>query len=85
MNNRDKLRQLLDDYDMTQAKAAELIAVATKRPCSSRAVRSWLNNPDSPNSRPCPDYALDALHAALDAMRRLLELRRVQQTQETSV
>lgn len=65
MDNRDQLRQLLTDNDKTQAEGAALICGHTKRPCSVRAIRSWLNNPEAPSARKCPDWAIEALRDAL--------------------
>lgn len=50
---------------MTQADGAALICERTKRPCSVRAVRSWLNDPDKPSSRSCPDWAVEILEVEL--------------------
>ncbi|RMN13963.1 hypothetical protein ALQ65_200124 [Pseudomonas syringae pv. coriandricola] len=65
MENRDQLRQLLADHDKTQAEGAALICGHTKRPCSVRAVRSWLNDPKASSARKCPDWAIEALTEAL--------------------
>lgn len=65
MSNRVEYKRLLDEYGLTQADSAALICKQTQRPCSVRAVRSWLNDPDKPSSRPCPDWALAALKNAL--------------------
>ncbi|MCY1312605.1 hypothetical protein D9M70_630420 [compost metagenome] len=75
MDNRSRYLHLLDTYGITQAKSAELIAAVTKRPCSARSVRSWLNNPDNPSSRPCPDWAVSALATAISYMERALAAR----------
>lgn len=61
MTNREKYLTLLADFELSQAKSAELIATQTQRPCSARTVRSWLNDSDKPSSRPCPDWAIEAL------------------------
>lgn len=63
MSNRDRLKKLIQAAGITQAKAAELIAEATGRPLTDRAVRSWLTEPDKPSYRPCPDWAITALRA----------------------
>lgn len=65
MSNREEFKQLLAVNGLTQADSASLICAQTQRPCSVRAVRSWINDPDKPSSRPCPDWALDALKNAL--------------------
>ncbi|MCL6336280.1 hypothetical protein EXT65_21030 [Pectobacterium carotovorum subsp. carotovorum] len=58
---------LLKEYGLTQARAAYLICEHTRRPCSVRAVRSWLNDPSKPSARTCPDWAVDALKQALES------------------
>ena len=63
--NREEFHRLLVENNLTQADSAALICEQTQRPCSVRAVRSWLNDPDKPSSRPCPDWALAALKNAL--------------------
>jgi hypothetical protein len=65
MSNSERYRQLLADHGLTQAQSAALICEQTKRPCSVRAVRSWLNDPEKASSRACPDWAVAALEAAL--------------------
>jgi hypothetical protein len=62
---REQFQQLLDDHGITQAQSAALICHQTQRPCSVRTVRSWLNDPDKPSSRPCPEWAVKALEKAL--------------------
>lgn len=64
-DNRKNFLKLLADHNLTQAKAAYLICEYTRRPCSVRAVRSWINDPDKPSSRPCPDWAVEALSKAI--------------------
>ncbi|MFZ6774571.1 hypothetical protein ACO0LB_17850 [Undibacterium sp. SXout7W] len=65
-NNRRKLQQLLDDHNLTQAQGAALICQQTERPCSVRAIRSWLNNPEKSSARTCPDWAILALEKAIN-------------------
>jgi uncharacterized protein YehS (DUF1456 family) len=67
INNREVFRSLLIEYELTQADSAALICKQTQRPCSVRAVRSWLNDPDKASSRPCPDWAVVALKNALNS------------------
>ncbi|MGF6440666.1 hypothetical protein [Paraburkholderia youngii] len=67
ITNRERFQQLLSDRGITQAQSALLICEQTRRPCSVRAVRSWLNDPDKPSSRECPDWAVVALERALAA------------------
>lgn len=65
MDNREKLKSILKLNNITQAKSAELLCIQTQRPCSVRSIRSWLCNPNKPSSRPCPDWAIEALEKAL--------------------
>jgi len=66
MDNREAFQRLLAKHKLTQADSAALICKQTQRPCSVRAVRSWLNDPDKPSSRACPEWALSALINALN-------------------
>lgn len=65
VENRNRFKSLLALHNISQAKSAELICIQTQRPCSIRTVRSWLNDPEKPSSRPCPDWAVKALEKAL--------------------
>ena len=56
MTNRDKHAALLQRANITRADAARYIAEETKRPCSWRAVQSWLADPALPSARECPDW-----------------------------
>ncbi|PJM88722.1 hypothetical protein CV044_12985 [Achromobacter ruhlandii] len=67
MAARDEFLALLKEHGITQAAAAAMICALTQRPCSVRAVRSWVNDPAKPSSRPCPDWAVAALARALSA------------------
>lgn len=62
---RARFIHLLDAYEITQLRSAELIAAVTERPCSDRAVRSWINDPTKRSSSPCPVWALNALEKAI--------------------
>lgn len=62
---RARFLHLLDAYDITQVKSAELISAVTSRPCPVRTVRSWINDPTKPSSSPCPEWALAALEKAI--------------------
>lgn len=63
--NQELLRSLLTQAGVSQARAAVLIAEHTSRPCSPRTVRSWLADASLPSARACPDWAINALKAAL--------------------
>ena len=65
MSNREAYQRLLAEYGITQAESAAMICEQTQRPCSVRTIRSWLNDPDKPSSRECPDWALAALTNAI--------------------
>ncbi|QOI08000.1 hypothetical protein D5S10_30220 (plasmid) [Pseudomonas savastanoi] len=64
-DTRARYQKLLDDHGLTLADSAALICQHTQRPCSVRAVRSWLNDPAKPSSRSCPEWAVNALSSAL--------------------
>lgn len=63
--NREKLIELINSHDITRKQVANFIEVETKRPCSWRAVQSWVADPDKVSARTCPDWAIDALQSAL--------------------
>lgn len=64
-DNRALFLLLMAETGLTQAAAAGLIGEYTHRPCSVRTVRSWLNDPEKPSSRNCPEWAVEALAAAI--------------------
>lgn len=70
-SNSEKFRALCEEADITQAKASEMIAQHTKRPCSVRSVRAWLTDQSKPSARPCPVWAVDALETALRRARKI--------------
>lgn len=72
MDNRKRFLLLLEANNIKQRESAVLIAAVTQRPCKERTVRSWLNDPSKPSSRPCPDWALAALEKAIGYMERAL-------------
>lgn len=76
MSNRERYESLLKQHKISQTKSAELIEAVTQRPLAARTVRSWLNNPDGPSSRPCPDWAVAALEKAIYYMQRYVEQRK---------
>lgn len=84
MDNRTRYLQLLKDYGITQVKSAELVAAVTQRPCSVRAVRSWVNDPEKRSSSPCPDWAVAALENAIDYMQRAVARRAERQADHSS-
>ncbi len=65
MYPKDKLLWLIEQSGVTQARAAELIAQETKRPCSVRSVRAWLADSDKSSARTCPEWASNALESRL--------------------
>lgn len=68
MENHERYLELLKLNGITQAKSADLITAVTKRPCSARTVRSWLNDREKPSSSPCPSWAVAALESAIHYM-----------------
>ncbi len=80
MDNRKRYLELLKANGISQTKSAGLIKAVTERPCSARTVRSWLNDPDLPSSRPCPDWAVATLEKAISFMERALARRREAQS-----
>lgn len=75
MDNRARFLQLLDTYNITQARSAELIAAVTGRSCAVRTVRSWVNDPTKKSSTPCPDWAVKNLEKAIHYMERAVQRR----------
>lgn len=67
--NREKLIELINSNDITRKQVANFIEVETKRPCSWRAVQSWVAEPDKISARQCPDWAIEALTNALKKWR----------------
>jgi len=65
MTNRHKLLAMIAGANITRERAAQLIAEETKRPCSWRAVQSWIADPSLNSARPCPDWAINALETRL--------------------
>lgn len=75
MDNRERFAQLLLTNGIKQVKSAELIFAITNRPCSDRAVRAWLADPQLPSARKCPDWAVAALEKAVGYMELLVARR----------
>lgn len=67
--NRAAFGLLLADLKLTRLQAADLIASTTMRPCSLRAVKSWLAAPTVVSARPCPTWAVEALRKGGARMR----------------
>lgn len=84
VTNRDRYLHLLKIHDITQKRSAELIAAVTGRPCSVRAVRSWVNDPEKKSSSPCPDWAVEKLEKAIEYMQRAVERRAENQAAQLS-
>lgn len=74
-SNRERYRDMLILLNIKQGESAKLLHSVTRRPCSVRAVRSWLNDPDKPSSRPCPDWAVEGLEYAVGVMQRAMSKR----------
>lgn len=68
MTNREKFQNLCEKADITQIRAAQLIAEQTMRPCSVRSIRAWLADTALPSARPCPDWAVLALETKLKVL-----------------
>lgn len=77
--NRQAYLRLLKTFNVKQGESAILINAVTKRPCSIRTVRSWLNDPTKKSSRPCPSWAVAALEDGILYMQQLMERRKQQQ------
>ncbi|WP_060515388.1 MULTISPECIES: hypothetical protein [Pseudomonas] len=76
--NRQAFLALLEKHKVKQGESAMLINAVTQRPCSVRAVRSWLNDPTKKSSRPCPSWAVKALEDGIVYMQKLMERRKQQ-------
>jgi len=63
--NQENLSALIEQAGITRAEAAQYIADETKRPCSWRAIQSWLTDPSLSSARNCPDWAVTNLEARL--------------------
>lgn len=63
--NQEMLRVLLAEHNVSQVRAAGLIAEQTARPCSPRTIRAWLADAKLPSARVCPEWAIRALRSAL--------------------
>lgn len=68
---RERLNALMAKHGLKQFEVAALICDQSRRPCATRTVRSWLNDPDKPSSRSCPAWALDVLEEAIQARLRV--------------
>ncbi len=66
LKNQKEFRAILATYNITQARAAELIATETGQKVGVRKVRTWLADPETPSSRSCPNWALTALKRVID-------------------
>lgn len=59
LENRVKLNALLDEHDIGQTKCAEILCKMTGIPCSVRAVRSWVCDPEIMSARTCNDWVIE--------------------------
>jgi hypothetical protein len=73
MDNREKLIELMNKSGITRQDAANYIAAETKRPCSWRAIQSWVADPDRASARPCPDWAVVNLEKKLKKLRLIVD------------
>ena len=60
MNNRDKLKQYKEDYNLTRQQMADLVLT----PLST--MNNWLNPETSKSSRSCPDSIIELLRIKLE-------------------
>ena len=63
--NRLQLHELLRKHRLSQAGAAAVLSAVSGRPCSVRAVMSWLADPKRSSARPCPTWAVEMLQKAI--------------------
>ena len=63
--NRENLSALIERAGITRTLAAQYISDETNRPCSWRALQSWLTDPALSSARNCPDWAVINLEARL--------------------
>lgn len=61
MDNKTKLKKLMNERKLSACDVAEIIKTKTFRPCSERTVRAWLADKESPNSRTCHDWVIQLL------------------------
>ncbi|ECP5540392.1 hypothetical protein FT976_19985 [Salmonella enterica] len=66
MDHKTQLKELLATHNLTQREAAVLISSTSLRPCSVRAIKSWLTDTSNASSRPCPDWVVPLLKSALE-------------------
>lgn len=66
MDHKLQLKELLLIHNLTQREAAALISSQSLRPCSVRAIKSWLTDVSNPSSRSCPDWVVPLLKIALE-------------------
>lgn len=81
--NRLRFRQLLDEHDIKQHEAANLIK-AGNAPCSERTVRAWLASVDAKTALPCPDWALASLERAIRLIQRYNAKREAEEQAKTA-
>lgn len=64
---RSKLIAFREDYGFTQPQLADLIANATRRPCSTRIIQAWEAPADCKSARTCPDWVVAILDGYIEA------------------
>ena len=67
--NQENLLVLIERAGITRSVAAQYISIETKRPCSWRAIQSWLTDPSLPSARNCPEWAVSNLEARLKRLK----------------
>lgn len=59
LENRVKLNALLEDHGIGQTECAEILCKMTGKPCSVRAVRSWVCDHEIMSARTCNDWVIE--------------------------
>jgi hypothetical protein len=61
LENREKLRDLLDKLGTTREDAAEILTKANPSGVSARSLRSWTCDPELSSARTCEDWVIKVL------------------------
>ena len=65
--NQGMLSQMMVRHRLNPVQVAEMLEVASNRPCRPRTVISWLTHRAKPSARNCPDWAIRNLKELLGA------------------